>query len=259
MSRFNRAVCNRIIDLRVRSNRALPVHQLGSARRPSSLYRAACIGLGRATRTQCEQHKVLRTAIRSPWPALRNDASSVTTFLGTSAATRGGHRWGALRSAPQPRTRPGSARCRQTRHADQARTPRLKRCRPAWNADEDLQRATVRWRGSRRTYGVTVTTELETDVLQAVVDSLQQLLNGLRRAQRSAAPHRFEAALPEPAPSTTAPSPLLLTVPQAAAKLGVSRSMFYELLNRGDLQSVSIGRARRVALAELERYVGHLE
>lgn len=46
---------------------------------------------------------------------------------------------------------------------------------------------------------------------------------------------------------------------EAAALLGISRSKLYELLSRGVIRSVRIGTARRVRVAELERFVKELE
>ena len=45
----------------------------------------------------------------------------------------------------------------------------------------------------------------------------------------------------------------LLTVREATAVLGVSRSFLYELIGRGELESFKIGRARRVSRASLVR------
>lgn len=48
---------------------------------------------------------------------------------------------------------------------------------------------------------------------------------------------------------------LLLTVPQAADRLGVGRSLLYEMIRRGELQSIRLGRARRVPVAALQHFV----
>ena len=48
---------------------------------------------------------------------------------------------------------------------------------------------------------------------------------------------------------------LLLTVPEAARKLRVCRQTVYELMARGELRSVRIGRARRIPVAELKGWV----
>jgi excisionase family DNA binding protein len=59
---------------------------------------------------------------------------------------------------------------------------------------------------------------------------------------------------PTPGPSN-AIAKLLLTVPEAAAALGVSRSVFYQLILAGEIRSVKIGRSRRVPLVVLEEFV----
>jgi excisionase family DNA binding protein len=48
---------------------------------------------------------------------------------------------------------------------------------------------------------------------------------------------------------------LLLTVPEAAVALGIGRTLAYELVLRGELPSVKLGRARRIPVAALEAFV----
>lgn len=48
--------------------------------------------------------------------------------------------------------------------------------------------------------------------------------------------------------------PLLLTVPQAARMLAISRSALYRLTWNGELRPVYIGRSVRFTVAELERF-----
>ena len=47
---------------------------------------------------------------------------------------------------------------------------------------------------------------------------------------------------------------LLLTIPEAADRLGVGRSHLYELLRRGEIVSVRLGRSRRVPVTALEDF-----
>lgn len=54
------------------------------------------------------------------------------------------------------------------------------------------------------------------------------------------------------------PTPLLLTVVETTRLLGVGRSTAYELLASGELESVHIGRSRRVPVAAVENYVESL-
>jgi excisionase family DNA binding protein len=50
----------------------------------------------------------------------------------------------------------------------------------------------------------------------------------------------------------------LLRIEEAAEWLGLSKRKTYELVARGEIASVYIGRSRRVALAELESFVDRL-
>lgn len=60
-------------------------------------------------------------------------------------------------------------------------------------------------------------------------------------------------------PSVSAPRPAvdvrLITVAEAAERLGLSRSKLYLLIADGELPTVRIGRARRIDLADLRAYV----
>ncbi|HCU92265.1 MAG TPA: DNA-binding protein [Actinobacteria bacterium] len=51
---------------------------------------------------------------------------------------------------------------------------------------------------------------------------------------------------------------LLLTVPEAAEALAISRSKLYELLASGAVTSVRIDGSRRIPLTALEAYVSKL-
>ena len=48
---------------------------------------------------------------------------------------------------------------------------------------------------------------------------------------------------------------LLFTVTEAAARLGLGRSLVYTLVMSGQLDSITIGRARRVPAAALEAFI----
>lgn len=50
----------------------------------------------------------------------------------------------------------------------------------------------------------------------------------------------------------------LLTVEQAADRLGLRRSKAYELIQKGDLGSVKIGKSRRVPVRLLDEFVERL-
>ena len=49
--------------------------------------------------------------------------------------------------------------------------------------------------------------------------------------------------------------PELITIPVAAARLGLSRSKLYELIADGELPTVRIGRARRIAVDDLRLFI----
>lgn len=48
---------------------------------------------------------------------------------------------------------------------------------------------------------------------------------------------------------------LLLTVPEVAVRLGLGRSLIYQLLMRGEIPSIKVGRARRVPSQWLEEFI----
>jgi excisionase family DNA binding protein len=48
---------------------------------------------------------------------------------------------------------------------------------------------------------------------------------------------------------------LLLTVPDAAHRLGISRSMMYELIAAGEVETLRIGRPRKVSVEALSAFV----
>ena len=51
---------------------------------------------------------------------------------------------------------------------------------------------------------------------------------------------------------------LLLTVEEAAATIGVGRSLMYELIATGEIQTVRVGRLRRISPEALREYVAQL-
>jgi excisionase family DNA binding protein len=53
-------------------------------------------------------------------------------------------------------------------------------------------------------------------------------------------------------------SQLLLTAEQAAATLAICRTKVYDLLRKGELESVRIGTSRRIPYAALTEYVQRL-
>jgi len=60
-----------------------------------------------------------------------------------------------------------------------------------------------------------------------------------------------------PRPTSPRP-PLLLSIVEAAACLGISRAHFYEILGQHDLPTVRLGRRRMVRARDLESFVASL-
>lgn len=50
-------------------------------------------------------------------------------------------------------------------------------------------------------------------------------------------------------------NPLSVGVEDGARLIGVARSMFYEILARGEIESFKLGRRRLVLVKELEAYI----
>ena len=63
----------------------------------------------------------------------------------------------------------------------------------------------------------------------------------------------FQATAPVPRPRDDAP--LLLRIPEASRLLGISRSTMYQLVAKGDVQILRIGRSVRISRQALERLV----
>ena len=56
-------------------------------------------------------------------------------------------------------------------------------------------------------------------------------------------------------PSLFDPEPILLTIPEAAHRLGIGRTLTYELIAAGELEVVHINRAARVPLDAVHGFV----
>lgn len=96
----------------------------------------------------------------------------------------------------------------------------------------------------------TVTTQFEFDF-----DGLVTAGDAVQPTESAEPPAPPRLAEPDAA---TATAPLLLRPEEAAAVLGVGRSTLYELLAAGALESVLIGKSRRVPVAALADYVAGL-
>jgi excisionase family DNA binding protein len=62
-------------------------------------------------------------------------------------------------------------------------------------------------------------------------------------------------AIPEPRP---APDRVLLTVEEAAEQLGIGRTTMFALIREGAVESVQIGRLRRVPVTAVQAYAARL-
>jgi excisionase family DNA binding protein len=80
-----------------------------------------------------------------------------------------------------------------------------------------------------------------------------------RRTTHGASPSPNTVAATSPAPPAISArptsEPLLLTVAQAAQRLGISRGLLYELLAADDIESITIGRLRRIPAEALTTYI----
>lgn len=54
-------------------------------------------------------------------------------------------------------------------------------------------------------------------------------------------------------------SELLLKVEEGARRLGLGRAKVYELIQRGEIRTVRVGKARRIPVHALEEFVQGLE
>ncbi len=59
-------------------------------------------------------------------------------------------------------------------------------------------------------------------------------------------------------PSNSSTVRLLLTVEEAAKRLGIGRTLMYALVKDGEVESVQIGRLRRIPADALPRYLEQL-
>ncbi|GAA4461036.1 helix-turn-helix domain-containing protein [Phytohabitans houttuyneae] len=53
-------------------------------------------------------------------------------------------------------------------------------------------------------------------------------------------------------------TPLVLTIEQAAQRLGIGRTLMYALVTSGEVESVTIGRLRRIPADCITEYVNRL-
>ena len=82
---------------------------------------------------------------------------------------------------------------------------------------------------------------------EAWLDSATIMRSVIADAAPNAAPRRDIAEFP--------PSQQLLNTTEAGNYLSISRTKVYELINSGALESITIGRSRRVSVAQLQRFL----
>jgi excisionase family DNA binding protein len=56
-------------------------------------------------------------------------------------------------------------------------------------------------------------------------------------------------------PQDGAPQRLLLRIPEVAETLGIGRSKIYELIATGELPTIHVGRAVRISVSTLQKWV----
>ncbi|GAB3914368.1 helix-turn-helix domain-containing protein [Kibdelosporangium lantanae] len=83
--------------------------------------------------------------------------------------------------------------------------------------------------------------------LAALLAQLAQALAQEKQEQR-----------PEVPAQRSTPERVLLTVEEAAQRLGIGRTMMFKLVKAGEVASVTIGRLRRVPASAVRDYAAHL-
>ena len=62
-------------------------------------------------------------------------------------------------------------------------------------------------------------------------------------------------AYPRRNPQEVAPQRLLLHIPEAAETLGIGRTKIYELIATGELPTIRVGRAVRISVSTMQKWV----
>lgn len=161
-----------------------------------------------------------------------------------------------MRYARAGRTRTIRGCARTDRHGPRLRdrTPSVPTDRPVPNRRSASLSVTIwiypsRSRADRKEEGTVIGTDYET--LAAALEAAAGVLRGRARAARD--PENDGGSN-----SSTAEGPrlpLLLKVEEAAGELRVGRGAIYELIRTGELESVQIGRSRRIPRAALVAFV----
>jgi excisionase family DNA binding protein len=91
-----------------------------------------------------------------------------------------------------------------------------------------------------------MTTDTQTTEIAALLARLGQLISERQR----------DEALPQP--TRLLPERVLLTAEEAAEQLGIGRTLMYKLIAHGEIDSIRIGRLRRVPTAAIQEYASRL-
>lgn len=90
--------------------------------------------------------------------------------------------------------------------------------------------------------------------LNAVLDAAQKLLDEIRLAIERKGAARPAVSVPVQ-PAEPERKKALLTVPEAAETLSISRATVFKLLKDGDLNSVTVGSRRLIPATEIDRFI----
>lgn len=89
----------------------------------------------------------------------------------------------------------------------------------------------------------------------STAEDITQLATTLVQLAERLAAKEAETTRPAARPM---PARVLLTVEEAAERLGIGRTMTYRLVRTGQLESVQIGRLRRIPESAIAAYAAHL-
>lgn len=91
-----------------------------------------------------------------------------------------------------------------------------------------------------------MTTDTRATEIAALLARLAELMTEERQA----------VALPPPAQQM--PERVLLTIEEAAEQLGIGRTLMYRLIGDGEIESIRIGRLRRIPTSAVQDYARRL-
>ncbi|WP_027941307.1 helix-turn-helix domain-containing protein [Amycolatopsis taiwanensis] len=89
----------------------------------------------------------------------------------------------------------------------------------------------------------------------ATADDITELATTLAKLARTLAERETE---PVATPARAMPERIMLTAEEAAERLGIGRTLMFKLLRAGQIESVRIGRLRRVPASAIQDYAARL-